>query len=85
MTNQADPDSADGNDVRTTSTFTFEGDDRFLGFRDVSQSFFDRSGSSDGFDIASIDVSQVPLPTAGLLLLVGLGALGAMRGRRKAA
>jgi hypothetical protein len=41
---------------------------------------------NDGFSLdgAQVRLSPVPVPAAGVLLIVGLGALGALRARRKA-
>ena len=44
----------------------------------------DNQGSADGA-LAGIDVAPVPVPAAGLMLLGGLGAVAAVRRRRKAA
>lgn len=46
--------------------------------------FADRLGN-DSFSVASIEVSSVPVPAAGLMLLMGLGGIAGMRRRRKAA
>lgn len=83
VTNQTAPGS-----MQNPGSLTFAGSYSFLGFRDVSASFFGRpNNSGDGYDIDSIAVSQVapvPLPAAGLLLLGGLAGLGALRKRRAA-
>jgi hypothetical protein len=42
----------------------------------------DTSEAGGGFDIASVKVSPVPLPAAGMLLLSVLGGLGMMRRRK---
>lgn len=44
-----------------------------------------RGQSTGGFDVDVISVAAVPLPASGLLLLAGMGGLGALRRRRKAA
>lgn len=44
---------------------------------------FDNGPRNDGFGIDDIAVSVLPLPTSALLLLGGLGALGATRARKK--
>ena len=41
--------------------------------------------TNDGFSIDDIAISAVPLPASSLLLLAGLGGLGALKRRRKAA
>ncbi len=41
--------------------------------------------TNDGFSIDDVTLSIVPLPTSSLLLLAGLGGLGAMKRRRKTA
>lgn len=35
--------------------------------------------SFDGFDVAAVGLAPIPLPAAGLMLLAGLGGLGALR------
>jgi hypothetical protein len=40
---------------------------------------------NDKFTVASIDVTPVPLPAAGWMLLAGVGGIAAIRRRRKAA
>lgn len=67
----------------TKSTVSFTGTYAFLGFRDVTQSTFANSQSTDGFDIDAVSVAPVPLPASALLLLAGVGGLGALRARRK--
>lgn len=49
--------------------------------------FFDAASNSDslGGFIDGIQVAAVPVPAAGLMLIAGLGGLGALRRRRKAA
>jgi hypothetical protein len=42
-------------------------------------------GNASAFRVASISLSEVPLPAAGWMLLVGLGGIAAMKRRRKAA
>ena len=47
--------------------------------------FGDGLGDSDLDDIVfRVDVSQVPVPAAGFLLVGGLGAMAALRRRKKA-
>ncbi len=46
---------------------------------DVTKTEFPNSTSFDGFDVASVGISEVPLPAAGLMLLMGLGGFAAMR------
>lgn len=48
---------------------------------------FSASGQSDSYGglVDDIQIAPVPLPAAGLALMAGLGALGAVRRRRKAA
>lgn len=52
---------------------------------DISKTLFPTTTSFDGFDVAAVKVSAVPLPAAGVLLLAGLGGLAAMRRRKNAA
>lgn len=69
-----------------STSLSFAGTFAFLGFRDISQSFFAGTSSTDGFDIDAISVNSVtpvPLPASALLLLAGVGGLGALRDRRK--
>ena len=44
----------------------------------------DNNGSADGA-LAGVDVAPVPVPAAGLMMLGGLGAVAAVRRRRRAA
>lgn len=85
VTNQTNP---VGN--QNIGTVAFAGSFSFLGFRDVSASFFGLpNNSGDGFDIDAIAVSPmmaaVPLPASALLLMGGMAGLGALRARRNAA
>ncbi len=52
---------------------------------DVTKSVFASTTSFDGFDVDAVGISAVPLPAAGLMLLMGVGSIGLMRRRKKAA
>jgi hypothetical protein len=71
-----------------TATLSFTGVYNFLALVDISKSFFETTGSTDGFDVDALSVAMapapVPVPAAGFLLLGGLGALGLLRRRRNA-
>ncbi len=68
----------------TRSTLTFTQTYSFLGFKDVSKAMFAGTRSEDGFDLDAISVATIPLPATALMLLAGVGGLGAMRARRRA-
>lgn len=53
---------------------TFDGNTNFLTFTD---------GADVRYDLTSVTVAAVPLPAAGMFLVAGLGALGAMKRRKK--
>jgi hypothetical protein len=53
-------------------------------FVDSTGDNYGATGSKDGFDIGELRIAAVPLPAAGLMLIVGLGGLAALRRRAKA-
>lgn len=78
--------------INNDGTATPPSPDYAIGYKQISSTswyaFFDdiAAGDRDFDDIAiRIDVAPVPVPAAGLLLIGGLGALGAFARRRKAA
>lgn len=59
--------------------------DIFAGGHSTYAMFGDGAGDSDLDDIVfRVDVSEVPVPAAGFLLMGGLGAMAALRRRKKA-
>jgi hypothetical protein len=68
--------------------FTFAGVFDTLRLTDVTPIFGSakaNAGETGGFDVASISVSPVPAPAAGLLLLTALGGISVLRRLRAAA
>jgi hypothetical protein len=51
----------------------------------VKRIAFGADGATDNFRLTSVEVSAVPLPAAGWLLLAGVGGLVVLRRKRKAA
>lgn len=71
-----------GQTIGGVQTLTFAGAYNFLMFVDISKSLFANSGTTDGFDLDAISVSEVPIPAALGLFVAGVAGLGAMRKRR---
>ncbi len=79
-----------GATVGGATSLNFSGVYAFLGFLDISQSYFaglGGTGSTDGFDLDAFtvtEVSEVPLPAAFPLFIAGALGLGGAARRRRA-
>jgi len=89
----------DGNDDFAFGDVTGSSFTRIVNFQDVAGSVFTSSfggdtaglgfgigaiGTADNFSIRGLEVSAVPLPAAGWMLLAGVGGIAAMRRKKKA-